>query len=546
MTPTVSSAVADAVAEHADHLYGLMGNGNAFFVSALTGRGFPYTSARHEVSTVTMADAHFRTSGRIAAAAVTYSPGFTNAYTGLLEAARARVPLVLVTGDAPAAGRRPSDLDQSLAAEAIGVQTLTALPDNAHAVAERAFEIALATSQPVVLAIPYDLAEAPLVDQVPLPPYAPPACPQASEEQVAAVVRRLRAAHRPLILAGRGVVLAAAAAPLRAVGDRLGAMFATTSMAFNVIDSPWNLGVAGGFTRPHRLALMQQADAVLVVGAGLDPFQTRFGTLFAAGTPVIRVDTVDSANPMVTEHIHADAYAFLTALAARLPEGDPTDSWRARESRVATGGFHGNEPTEDPEEFGSDGRLNPRAVVAALDEILPRQRSVVLDGGNFFGWPPMYLTIPDPHALITVGTAIASIGLGFGSAAGVSVARPDRTTVFFTGDGGALMGLADLDTFLRVTRRGVIVVLNDSAYGAELHQYKPRGLDDTAMLIDEVDFAAVARGFGAAAARAYKLTDLAQLRDWLDRDGDGVFLLDVVTSQQIPVDFIANDILPGR
>jgi thiamine pyrophosphate-dependent acetolactate synthase large subunit-like protein len=185
-------------------------------------------------------------------------------------------------------------------------------------------------------------------------------------------------------------------------------------------------------------------------------------------------------------------------------------------------------------------------VVCALDEILPARRSVVLDAGNFFGWPPMYLTIPDPHALVAVGTAIASIGLGFGSAAGVSVARPDRTTVFITGDGGALMGLADLDTFMRVTRRGVIIVLNDSAYGAELHQYKPRGLDDTAMLIDEIDFAAIAKGFGAVAGRAYKLSDLEQLREWLDRGEDGVFLLDVVISQQIAVDFIANNILPGR
>ena len=93
-------------------------------------------------------------------------------------------------------------------------------------------------------------------------------------------------------------------------------------------------------------------------------------------------------------------------------------------------------PVEDPSEFGADGRLNPRAVVAALEHILPAQRSVVMDGGHFMGWAPMYLSVPDPQALVLVGTAFQTIGLGFGSAAGVSVARPERTTVFVTGDGG--------------------------------------------------------------------------------------------------------------
>jgi thiamine pyrophosphate-dependent acetolactate synthase large subunit-like protein len=106
--------------------------------------------------------------------------------------------------------------------------------------------------------------------------------------------------------------------------------------------------------------------------------------------------------------------------------------------------------------------------------------------------------------MVLVGTAFQSIGLGFGSAAGVSVARPERTTVLVSGDGGGLMGLADFETFLRATRRGVVVVLNDSAYGAELHQYTAKGLHDQAMLIDEVDFAAVGRALGAYGTKAVR------------------------------------------
>ena len=144
--------------------------------------------------------------------------------------------------------------------------------------------------------------------------------------------------------------------------------------------------------------------------------------------------------------------------------------------------------------------------------------------------------------MILVGTAFQSIGLGFGSAAGVSVARPERTTVLVTGDGGALMGLADFETFLRATRKGVVVVLNDSAYGAELHQYAVKGLHDQAMLIDEVDFAAVGRALGAQGIKVHTLADLERLRDWLAGNDEGVFVLDVSISQKVVAEWMTESV----
>jgi acetolactate synthase I/II/III large subunit len=138
-----------------------------------------------------------------------------------------------------------------------------------------------------------------------------------------------------------------------------------------------------------------------------------------------------------------------------------------------------------------------------------------------------------------VGTAFQSIGLGFASAPGVSIARPDRTTVLFTGDGGGLMGLADFETFLRVSRRGVVILLNDAAYGAELHQYASQGLDPTAMLISEVDFAAVGHALGADGIKARSLADLTKLEEWLASQTEGVFVLDVAISQKVVVEFMA-------
>ncbi|MGQ1796144.1 thiamine pyrophosphate-binding protein [Kocuria oceani] len=547
--PTVSTAVADVLAARTDHLFGLMGNGNAHLISHLTSAGFGFTSARHEAATVTMADAYHRATGRTGAATTTYGAGFTNTYTALAEARLARIPLVLVVGDAPTTGRRPFDVDQTGAAAAVGVTTLVATPGNAVAITHRAFDLAARTVQPVVLAIPYDSATAALTEPVDLEPLPAKPAWHAGPEELDRIAGLLRAADRPLILAGRGVLLAGAGTELAELGDRLGALFMTSVMATNAVDSPWNLGIAGGFTRDHRLATARQADLVLVAGASLNAFQSRYGTLFAEGTRMIRIDNEPEtavAHPAVTDYVRADLGVALAGLLARTPAADPQRTWRAAAPEVAGETYRSSAPVEDPAEFGPDGRLNPRAVVAALEDILPKERSVVMDGGHFIGWAPMYLTVPDPQAMVLVGTAFQSIGLGFGAAAGVSIARPERTTVFVTGDGGGLMGLADLETFLRATHRGVIVVLNDSAYGAELHQYAAKGLDPTAMLIDEVDFAALAQAMGAAGTKATTLADLQHLQDWLETHDEGVFVLDVAISQQVVAEFMAASLSAGK
>src|SRR5690606_34283798 len=146
---------------------------------------------------------------------------------------------------------------------------------------------------------------------------------------------------------------------------------------------------------------------------------------------------------------------------------------------------------EPGEDAAPDGLLDPRAVARTLDTIIPKNRVVVQDGGHFIGWGPMYWGVPGPHALNLVGTAYQSIGLGLASAVGAGAAAPESTIVLASGDGGFLMGLADLESVIRSVRSGIIVIYNDAAYGAEIHQYGSIGLHEGPMLIPDVDFAAV-------------------------------------------------------
>ncbi|MGQ3256476.1 MAG: thiamine pyrophosphate-binding protein, partial [Microbacterium aurantiacum] len=139
--PTVSAHVAAALADHIDHVFGVMGNGNAHFLDALersTEVGF--TAVRHEAGGVVAADAHHRAGGGLAAATATYGAGFTNTLTALAEAVQAHVPLVLVVGDEPTSGRRPWGVDQIALASAVGARTYTVGRTDAAATAVIAIE----------------------------------------------------------------------------------------------------------------------------------------------------------------------------------------------------------------------------------------------------------------------------------------------------------------------------------------------------------------------------------------------------------------------
>ncbi|WP_413320204.1 thiamine pyrophosphate-binding protein [Agrococcus sp. 1P02AA] len=545
---SVSAAIAAELEQHATHVFALMGNGNAWFLDAVVRRGaMRLITVRHETATVAAADAFARASGELAVASTTYGPGYTNAITSLAEAAQARIPLVLVVGDQPTGGPRPWDIDQAAVATAVGAATIVVGRDDARAAARRAAEMALVERRPVVLAIPYDIGHAPLdgdgarIDALPAvqEAFAP-----LDGEQLAQVAALLRSARRPLLLAGRGAHLAGAADALRALAARLGARTASSALGSGIFESgSRHLGICGGFASERAAAAIEQADVVLVVGAGLNQFQLRFGDAFAPEARVLQVDVVDAAtSPRVDELVRGDARRVTEALLALL-EGD-ADAAAAADARWEAAGFGdvaGIHLEREPGDVAApDGRLDPRSLFHALERILPADRVIVQDGGHFIGWAPTHLSVADPSRLLMVGTAFQTIGLGFPSAVGAAAARPDSTLVLVTGDGGALMGLADLDSVVRTARRAVVIVVNDAAYGAEVHQYAVRGVAEAPMLIDQVDFAALGRGLGAEAAVVDALDDLWELEAWLGSGAEGVFVADCRVSQQVVAPYIVE------
>ncbi len=196
-----------------------------------------------------------------------------------------------------------------------------------------------------------------------------------------------------------------------------------------------------------------------------------------------------------------------------------------------------HEPYDDA---STGARIDPRTLSLTLAGLLPATRTLVMDGGHFVGWPGMYWPAADPSALVFSGAAFQTIGLGFAGAVGAAVGRADRTTVVALGDGGALMGLPELETLIRVSRSALVVIFNDAAYGAEVHMYHSLVTDTSPATFGDTDFASVARSLGATAITVRTAGDLTAVRAWRDAGCHGTLVLDCKVVPDVVARYLAE------
>src|SRR5829696_7189691 len=340
----VAEAVGRALAaEGVAAVFGVLGSGNLTFTNSLRDAGVPFVGARHEGGAICMADGYARVSGELTACSVHQGPGLTNAITGLTEAAKSRTPLLLLAADTPAAALTSNfRIDQDALVESVG-----ALAERVHgaatavADAARAARRARVERRAVVLMLPLDVQaqevgeEAVAAARPAARRLAPPA-PAASA--VAEVAALLGAAERPAIVAGRGAALAGAGPALRALGERTGALLATSAVANGLFaGDPFDLGIAGGFSTPLAAELLREADVIVAFGAALNQWTTRHGTLVRPGARVVQVDldteAIGAHRPVdagVVGDAGAAARALLDALGTGTRAGARSDALAAR------------------------------------------------------------------------------------------------------------------------------------------------------------------------------------------------------------------------
>ena len=540
---TVADVIGATLHAHGvEVVFGVVGSGNFVATHALVQAGATFHAARHENGAVAMADGWARASGRVGVASVHQGPGLTNAMTALAEAAKSRTPLLVLAGDTPAAALGSNfRIDQHGLVASVGAlaERLHA-PETAAGDAARALQRARVERRPVVLMLPIDVQAEP-AQEAP-PPVAPAASlpPRPAHAAVCAAADVLARAERPVLVGGRGAVLADAGPAIEALGARCGALLATSAVAKGLFAGlPYDLGITGGFASPVAAGLLAEADVAVAFGARLNPWTTQHGRFFGAGTTVVHVDVEPAAfgayrppDVAVIGDAQATALALADELAAR---GAARSAWRTPEVAARLARRWRDEPLEDA---GSAEHIDPRALSIAVDGMLPADRAVATDSGAFLGYPAFYLEVPGPCDWVFTN-GFQAVGLGLATAIGTAVAAPDRVTVAAVGDGGLMMALPELETAVRLGLRLLVLVYDDAAYGAEVHHFGPMGYELGTVRFPDADLAAFARAAGAQAITVRETADLAPLAAWV-REGGGPLLVDGKVDPDVCADWLTD------
>jgi acetolactate synthase I/II/III large subunit len=510
--PTYEMLAQAFAREGVDTLFCLMGDGNMHWISSMAKiDGMRVFHARHEHCACGMALGYHSATGKVGVASVTCGPGVTQITTALATATRAGVPMVVFAGETPINARwYNQQIDQGPLVTATGAHYVRAhsLPRIYDAVRE-AFYVARHERRPAVLGIPYDLQKLPLPrlteyvsssSLVPETGRMPP-----NPDMLTRLAERLSAAHRPIIIAGRGVIRSGAQAAVEDVAQVSGALLATTLRARGMFDhNPFSIGVAGGFSSELARELFAESDLVIAVGASLAYYTVDGGALFPRAF-VAQIDDrpqgLKDGLPAADLFVRADAKAGMEALSCDLAWRGTKMGFRSLKlaQRIA-------QATPDTAQFPiAAGTFDPRHVIAELDRVIPKDWEMVSGSGHsaYFQTHMRGRSPEQFHALREFG----AIGNSISIATGVAAARNNGKVVLIEGDGSLLMHIQELETLKRHGLRMLICVLNDGAYGAEVHKLRQDGLDDRVAIFGRTDFGAIARGFGL---RGGTIGDLSQ------------------------------------
>ncbi|WP_341395860.1 thiamine pyrophosphate-binding protein [Arthrobacter sp. G119Y2] len=502
------------------HVFGVVGSGNFDVVNALRSAGVPFTAARHEGGAATMADAYARMSNRVGVVSTHQGCGLTNAVTGIGEAAKSRTPLIVLTADTQGAAVRSNfKIDQDALARSVGaVAERVHSAESAAADTVRAFRTALNERRTVVLSLPLDVQK----EQAPVPGESvqlpAPARLRPNSAGVEQLVDLLRGAARPVFVAGRGG--RGARDEILALAEHCGALVATSAVANGLFNGEaFSLGISGGFSSPVTADLISGADLIVGWGCTLNMWTMRHGRLISPDAKVVQIDVEDAslgANRPISLGVLGDAALTAQDALELLKKVQPAAAQKYRSPENALILKSSSWRDVRTPDLSTPALIDPRVLSRELDALLPAERIVSVDSGNFMGYPSQYLAVPDEFGFCFT-QAFQAVGLGLSTAIGAAIAQPQRLPVLGAGDGGFLMGISELETAVRLGLPLVCIVYNDAAYGAEVHHFG-HGTENTdlgSVTFPDTDIAAIARGFGAEAVTVRTVEDLQSVKAWI-------------------------------
>jgi acetolactate synthase-1/2/3 large subunit len=461
-------------------------------------------TCRQESGVTFMAEAHAQMTGEPAVAMVTRGPGACNASIGIHAAKQSSTPVIMFVGlisigDRDKEAFQEFDLPQMFDS----LSKWSAVIDRAERISDyvsRAFHVARSGRPgPVVLGLPEDILfgstddiTAKVINSTSVKP---------SDADVAAIVKTLAGAKRPLMIVGDNNWSDVACEDIASFSS---ATHIPVTCAFRRQDI-FNhnhanyIGELGTGPNPALVERVKQADVILCLGARLDEITTQIYTVPQRDQVLIHAyPSADifgqSFAPDLAVVSDMGPLAGVLAAKAHTIDGRPWGGWRdvGRAEYLAWSDLDNAEPRAWK---GAD----MTHIFRQLRDVLPADAVVTTDAGNFSGWCQRYLRYGRPGRMLA--PVCGGMGYGVPSAVAASLEYPDRIVVGFCGDGGFMMTGHELATAMHHGATPIIIICNNSMYGTiRMHQERDYPGRISATALTNPDFVKLADSYGAFAA----------------------------------------------
>lgn len=508
---TASEAfVEQLAAEGVTEVFGIVGSAYMDALDLFEPAGIRFVSVAHEQNAAHMADGYSRATNRHGVCVGQNGPGITNFVTAIAAAYWAHSPVVAITpegGTATVGLGGFQETDQlPIFSKITKFQTHVGRADRIAELTHRAFTVAMAERGPAQINVPRDLFFAEI--DTTIAPAQKIDRGAGGPESLAAAVELLSAAEFPVILMGGGVIMAEGTREARALAEYLRAPVVACYQHSDVFPAshPLMCGPLGYQGSKTAMRVIAQADVVLALGSRLGPFGTlpQYGIdYWPAEAKVIQVDCDHRVLGLVKEiavGVHGDAKAAAAELLSGLRAmGSPPRCLENASRRLAELETQRAVWEEELNELSAVGGspIPPRRALRELERAMPAEAMVATDIGNVCAVSNSYLRFEAPRSLFAA-MAFGNCGYAFPTAMGAKVARPDRPSVAYVGDGAWGMSLAEVMTCVRENIPVTAVVFNNQQWGAEKkNQLDYYGGRCVASDLINPSFAGIARAMGA-------------------------------------------------
>ena len=520
------------------HIFGYPGGAILPVYDALGKSKLHHILVRHEQGATHMADGYARASGGVGVAMATSGPGATNMVTGIATAMLDSSPVVCITGQVS------SKLLGSDAFQEVDITGITMPITKYNVVVSKAEDIARTVREafiiansgrpgPVLVDITKDAQQASAeFDWDACGPQLPPKRVRNNHDQMEfdRAVELLNAAKRPVILAGRGVILSRAMRTFEQFVRTSNIPVAMTLLGIGCFPAtdPMNLGMMGMHGEAWVNTAIQEADLLIAVGMRFDDRVTGDLRTYARSARKIHIE-VDRAeinkNVVVDAAIVGDAGETLTHLLPHIQTRDRS-AWLAHIKEL-----RGDSAVRDIQSLPDSGHLYAAHVINDLWKVTNGGAVVVTDVGQHQMWEAQYYHHNEPHTLVTSG-GLGTMGFALPAAIGTKFARPDREVWAVVGDGGFQMTMSELATIVQEKLNVKIAIINNGYLGM-VRQWQEFFYDKryVATPLIAPDFVALANAFGIRGERVTSRKEVVPIIE-AARSSDQAVLIDFRVEQE--------------